>query len=52
MSKVAIIIGCGKNINAHEVILRENNVSNLAIQTTARVASIINAIGNIIRVNK
>ena len=49
---VAIIIGCGKCINAHEVILRENNVSNLAIQTTARVASIINAIANIMRVNK
>ena len=49
---VAIIIGCGKCINAHENILRENNISKLHIQTVARVASVINAIANIIRVSK
>ena len=47
---VAIIIGCGKCINAHENILRENNISKLHIQTVARIASIINSIANVIRV--
>ena len=47
---VAIIIGCGKCINAHESILRENNISKLHIQTVARVASIVNSIANVIRV--
>ena len=47
---VAIIIGCGKCINAHENILRENNISKLHIQTVARVASIVNSIANVIRV--
>ena len=47
---VAIIIGCGKCINAHENILRENNISKLQIQTVARVASIVNSIANVIRV--
>ncbi len=49
---VAIIIGCGKCINAHEIVLRENNVSKLTIQTVARVTSIINAIANTMRVIK
>ena len=49
---VAVIIGCGKCINAHEVILRQNNITNLSIQTIARIASIINSIANIIRVIK
>ena len=49
---VAVIIGCGKCINAHEVVLRENNVSSLIIQTVARIASIINAVGNIMKVIK
>ena len=47
---VAIIIGCGKCINAHENILRENNISKLHIQTVARIASIINSVANVIRV--
>ncbi len=47
---VAIIIGCGKCINAHENILRENNISKLHIQTVARIASIIYSIANVIRV--
>ena len=47
---VAIIIGCGKCINAHETILRENNISKLHIQTVARIASIVNSIANVIRV--
>ena len=47
---VAIIIGCGKCINAHENILRENNISKLHIQTVARIASIVNSIANVIRV--
>ena len=49
---VAVIMGCGKCINAHEAILRENNISNLVIQSVARIASIINAIGNVMRVSK
>ena len=49
---VAVIIGCGKCINAHENILRENNISKLHIQTVARVASVINSIANVIRVLK
>ena len=49
---VAVLIGCGKCINAHENILRENNISKLHIQTVARVASVINSIANIIRVSK
>ena len=49
---VAVIIGCGKCINAHEIILRENDVSNLTIQTIARIASIINAIANTLEVSK
>ena len=49
---VATIIGCGKCINAHEVALRENNISKLSIQTVARIASIINAIANTLRVMK
>ncbi len=49
---VAVIMGCGKCINAHEAILRENNISNLIIQSVARIASIINAIGNVMRVSK
>ena len=49
---VAIIIGCGKCINAHEIVLKENNVSKLTIQTVARVTSIINAIANTMRVIK
>ena len=47
---VAIIIGCGKCINAHENILRENNISKLHIQTVARIESIVNSIANVIRV--
>ena len=47
---VAIIIGCGKCINAHENILRENTISKLHIQTVARIASIVNSIANVIRV--
>ena len=47
---VAIIIGCGKCINAHENILRENNISKLHIQNVARIASIVNSIANVIRV--
>ncbi len=47
---VAIIIGCGKCIKAHENILRENNISKLHIQTVARIASIVNSIANVIRV--
>ena len=49
---VAVIIGCGKCINAHEVILRENNISKLSIQTVARIASIISSIASILRVIK
>ena len=49
---VAVIIGCGKCINAHEVILRKKNITNLSIQTIARVASIVNSIANIMRVIK
>ena len=49
---VAIIIGCGKCINAHENVLRENNISKLHIQTIARVASVINSIANVIRIIK
>ena len=47
---VAVIEGCGKCINAHEVVLRENDISNLNIQTTARIASIINSIANVMRI--
>ena len=49
---VAIIIGCGKCINAHENILRENNISKLHIQTVARIASVISSIASVIRVIK
>ena len=49
---VAIIIGCGKCINAHENILRENNISKLHIQTIARIASVISSIASVIRVIK
>ena len=49
---VAVIIGCGKCISAHETVLRENNISQLSIQTVARIASIMNAIANIMRVVK
>ena len=49
---VAVILGCGKCINAHEVVLRENEISNQKIQTVARIASIMNAIGNTLRVLK
>ena len=48
---VAVIIGCGKCINAHEVVLRQSNISNLVIQTVARIAAILNAIANTIRVS-
>ena len=48
--KSALIIGCGKCINAHENILRENKISKLYIQTVARIASIVNSIANVIRV--
>jgi len=47
---VAVIIGCGKCINAHENVLRENNISKLHIQTVARIASVIYSIANVIRV--
>ena len=49
---VAVIIGCGKCINAHEVVLRQNKISNIIIQATARIASIINSIGSVMRVIK
>ena len=49
---VAIIIGCGKCINAHESILRENNITNQTIQTVARITSVIYAISNVLRVLK
>ncbi len=49
---VAVIIGCGKCINAHEQVLRKENISNQKIQTVARIASVINAIANVIRVTK
>ena len=49
---VAVIIGCGKCINAHENVLRENNISKLHIQTVARIASVINSIANVIRIIK
>ena len=47
---VAILMGCGKCINAHEAVLRENNVENIRIQTVARIASIMNSIANILEV--
>ena len=47
---VAVIIGCGKCINAHEIVLRENNISKLYIQTVARIASVINSIASVMRV--
>ncbi len=49
---VAIIMGCGKCINAHEKVLTENNVTTQSIQAIARIASIINAIANIMRLQK
>ena len=49
---VAVIIGCGKCINAHENVLGENNISKLHIQTVARIASVINSIANVIRIIK
>ena len=49
---VAVIIGCGKCINAHEVVLRDNSIPNQTIQTVARIASIVNAISNVMRVLK
>ncbi|MDC3024152.1 carboxymuconolactone decarboxylase family protein [Alphaproteobacteria bacterium] len=49
---VAIIIGCGKCINAHEKVLTENNISTQSIQSVARIASIVNAIANIMRLQK
>ena len=49
---VAIIMGCGKCINAHEEVLKESNVSTQSIQAVARIASIMNAIANIMRVVK
>ena len=49
---VAVMIGCGKCINAHENVLRENNISKLYIQTVARIASVIYSIANVIRVLK
>ena len=48
---VAAIIGCGKCINAHDVILRNNNISSQSIQTVVRVAAIVNAISSIIKVS-
>ena len=47
---VAILMGCGKCINAHEAVLRENNVENIKIQTVARIVSIINSMANILEV--
>ena len=47
---VAVIIGCGKCINAHEIVLRENNISKLYIQTVATIASLINSIANVMRI--
>ena len=47
---VAAIIGCGKCINAHDVNLRNNNITSQTIQTVVRVAAIINAISSIIKV--
>ena len=49
---VAIILGCGKCINAHEAILRENSIPTLSIQTVARIASVINSIANVLRALK
>ena len=49
---VAIIMGCGKCINAHEEVLKESNIPTQSIQTVARIASIMNAIANIMRVVK
>ena len=49
---VAAIIGCGKCINAHDAILRNNNISSQSIQTVVRVAAIINAISSIIKVSE
>ena len=48
---VAAIIGCGKCINAHDAVLRNNNISSQSIQTVVRVAAIINAISSIIKVS-
>ena len=47
---VAIIEGCGKCINAHEEELRKNKISSIKIQTVARIAAIITAIANVMRV--
>ena len=49
---VAVIIGCGKCINAHEQVLRNDNISNQKIQTVARIASVVNAVANVMRVQK
>ena len=49
---VAIIMGCGKCINAHEKVLTENNITTQSIQAIARIASIVNAIANIMRLQK
>ena len=45
-------MGCGKCINAHEEVLKESNIPTQSIQTVARIASIMNAIANIMRVVK
>ena len=47
---VGISDGCGKCINAHELVLRENHISSNKIQAIARIVSIILAIANILRV--
>ena len=49
---VGISEGCGKCINAHEVVLRENNIASYKIQAVARVVSIIVAVANVLRVIK
>lgn len=49
---VAVLLGCGKCINAHEATLRVGGMSTQSIQSVARVAAIINAIANLLKVRK
>ena len=49
---VAVIIGCGKCINSHITVLKESGISNQLIQTIARIAAIINAVSNVMRLIK
>jgi lipoyl-dependent peroxiredoxin subunit D len=47
---VSAINGCGMCLDSHEKVLRQHGVSTEAVQSSVRIAAVINAIGQVLAV--